>query len=96
MINSSQQLIKYKKALKDLNKLFPKDETSYCGFTIDVSLGGNKKIDFNRLSVGGVSSDKNVGDDFLKLMKQSIEDNIKFWEANVKREIKEMQKALDN
>lgn len=94
-MNSANNLIKYKKILKQLNKTFPKGQTNWMGFTIDVSYGGNKTPDIERLSLGGVASEKELGDQFLKLLLRSTKNNIVFWEKAVQKDIKDLQRALN-
>lgn len=96
MIKSAEQLILYKKVLAKLKKNFPKGETNWTGFTISIAYGGNKQFepDLERICLGGIATEKPVGDDFLKLLIKSTEDQIKFWEDTVQRDIKELQNSL--
>lgn len=94
MIESAKQLRKYKEILKKLKKTFPKGTTNWQGFTLDISYGGNKEADIKRLSLGGVASGNTLGDDFLKMIIQSTEDNITFWQKAVLRDIKELEESL--
>jgi hypothetical protein len=94
MTNSSEQLKKYKDIKNKLQKSFPKGNTNWLGFTIDICYGGNKEADIKRVSLGGVASEQNLGDDFLKLIMQSTEDQIDFWQKAVLQDIAELEKAL--
>jgi len=66
-------------------------------FTISIAYGGNKEFEssLNRICLGGIASEKHVGDDFVKLLIKSTEDQIKFWEDAVKRDIEELQASLN-
>jgi len=94
MINSAEQLEKYKAVKAKLEKVFPKGKTNWQGFTLDIYFGGNKETDLKRVSLGGVSSDEKLGDEFLKILIQSTNDQIDFWQKSVIRDIQELEKAL--
>lgn len=94
MVNSAEQLVKYKKILAKLQKDFPKKST-YKSFTINVFYGGNKEVDIQRVTIGGASNDLSMGNDFYNLLVQSVQDNISFWEGCVKRDLKELEDALN-
>ena len=94
MIESAKQLTKYKNILKKLKKSFPKGKTNWQGFTIDISYGGNKDIDIKRVCLGGIASEKELGDEFLNLLIKSTEDNITFWQKSVVRDLQELENSL--
>lgn len=94
-MDSANNLIKYKEQLAKLEKQFPKRKVSYTGFTIDVSLGGNKKPDFDRVNIGGVAAPEGAAQQFLDLMFANIEANIVYWEGAVMRDMNKLTEALD-
>lgn len=94
MINSAEQLKKYKTILATLKKRYPKEKTNWEGFTIDISYGGNKEPDIKRVCIGSIASEKEVGDEFLKLLIKTTEDQIDFWQKSVLRDIKELEESL--
>jgi len=63
-------------------------------FTIDIYYGGNKEVAFPRICLGGIASEITVGDEFLKLLIKSTEDNISFWQKAVLRDLKELEDSL--
>ena len=95
MLNSSKNLTKYKQIKKKLEKCYPKGSAGYTGFTISVSMGGNKEPDFNRIELGGVACREGMSNEFLKLLIESVDNNIEFWEKCVERDIKELQQTLE-
>lgn len=94
MINSAQQLKKYKAILAKLNKRYPKGKTNWEGFTIDISYGGNKEANISRVCLGGVASDAKVGDEFLGILIKSTEDQIDFWQKAVIQDMRELEDSL--
>lgn len=95
MVNTAEQLVKYKAIKEKLTKNFPKGKTEWLGFTIDISYGGNKEPDIERFCLGGIAGEKEVGDAFLALLLKSADDNIAFWEDCVKRDMKELEASLN-
>lgn len=93
MNSTATTLDKAKKDLAKLNKNFPKGKT-YMGFTIDISYGGNKTPDHTRISLGGVASRQDLSSDFLALIKEAMEDNVKFWGNECIKELEELNKVL--
>jgi len=93
MIESANQLIKYKKLLKKLEKDFPKQRVEYTGFTIDVSYGGNKEADLKRIIISK-SLDDSSAQELLDIVVKSVRVQIDFWERVVLQDIKNLEKAL--
>ena len=94
MVNTGEQLKKYKAIRDKLKKTFPKG-AGYTGFTIDICYGGNKEPDIKRVSLGGVSSDPKINQEFLTIVTQAVEDNIDFWQKAVRRDIKQLEESLN-
>lgn len=94
MVNSAIQLKKYKKILAKLEKDYP-NKNPVMGFTVNLCYGGNKEVDISRIELGGVSSRPNLNKEFLALIFQAVEDNIKFWTDCVERDIKELKHSLE-
>tara|TARA_R110000822_G_scaffold36734_3_gene103191 strand:+ start:687 stop:974 length:288 start_codon:yes stop_codon:yes gene_type:complete len=94
MVNTGEQLKKYKAIRDKLKKTFPKG-AGYTGFTIDICYGGNKEPDIKRVSLGGASSDPKINQEFLTIVTQAVEDNIDFWQKAVRRDIKQLEESLN-
>jgi len=93
MVKSAIQLTKYKNIKAKLKKDYPKG-FQYTGVTLDLYYGGNKEVDISRIAIGGISSDKDLNNKLYDLILQGVEDNIKFWEEVVIRDIKELNESL--
>lgn len=91
-----ENLTQVKKNIAKLEKQFKNGKVGYNGFTIDIFYGGNKQVDINRVSVGGVGSPEDTGQKLYDLTMECLKGNLKFWEDAAKRDIQELYKALEN
>ncbi|MFW6243356.1 MAG: hypothetical protein ACOC2W_04285 [bacterium] len=94
MSNVPDQIRKVKKQIAKLEKTFKGGVPKYYGFTIDLCYGGNKEPDIERISLGGVAGEEQDSKQFYDLVLKSLKLNLKFWENEAKRQIKELQECL--
>lgn len=64
-------------------------------FTIDVYYGGNKEVDFHRISIGGISDETQKANQlFHDLILGQLKFSRKFWVDVAEREVKQLNEIL--
>ncbi len=94
MTDTAKQIREVKKKIAKLKNDFKRGVSPFFGFTIDISYGGNKHIDIERVCVGSVYNEENDSKKFYDFVLNSLENSLVFWEKTAKREIEELYDAL--
>jgi len=93
-MNSAEQLIRHKKIKEKLEKVFPKGKANYTGFTIDVSLGGNEDLDFERIVISYLAGGS-INQEFLEVLIKAVDSQIEFWKDAAEKDVEKLKKSLE-
>lgn len=96
MSNTATHIKDLRSKIEKLEKDFKRGVPPFQGFTIDLYYGGNKETDIERISIGTIASEKEIGQQFYDLVLLSLKNSLKFWEQSAAIELAELTTVLAN
>lgn len=94
-MNTTANYIKeIKNKIQKLEKSYGKGVHKGTSFTVSLFYGGNKEVDLNRCIIGSMYDDENAGQQLYDLIMRGLKAELKFWEQQAEKEIKELNEAL--
>jgi hypothetical protein len=96
-MNSTPTIIKdLKKKISKFERDFKRGVPPYQGFTIDISYGGNKENDIERVTIGSVYHVKEMGETFYNLVLDCMKQSLEQWKKTAQSEIQDLYKCLED